>query len=123
MIPPGLPLAIGGRVGEVELVPVTGCQCVLEILRPSISLPVVSTLVLNLDDRLERKLAALAARSRQPLPDWAAEQLGKLAGEAGTEPAAGYSAEWKAAFGSIGDPRFAAPARTVPSAVKPLDAE
>ena len=36
-------------------------------------LPVVSTLVLNLDDRLKLRLDALATHHHKPLPDWAAE--------------------------------------------------
>jgi hypothetical protein len=43
-------------------------------------LPVMSTLVLNLDDTLVSRLASAAARSHKALPDWAAEQLGRLAG-------------------------------------------
>ncbi len=83
----------------------------------------MSTLVLNLDDRLKLRLDALAAHHRKPLPDWAAEQLGRLAAGADEIPAATYSAEWIAAFGSIGDPSFRAPERPLPTAVEPLDAK
>lgn len=83
----------------------------------------MSTLVLNLDDRLKLRLDALAAHNRKPLPDWAAEQLGRLAAHSDEIPAATYTAEWMAAFGSIGDPSFRAPERPLPSAVEPLDAE
>lgn len=82
----------------------------------------MSTLVLNLDDRLKLRLDALAAQNRKPLPDWAAEQLGRLAADADEIPAATYSAEWMAAFGSIEDPSFHAPKRVLPTAVEPLDA-
>lgn len=82
----------------------------------------MSTLVLNLDDRLKLRLDALAARNRTPLPDWAAEQLRRLAADAGEIPAATYSTEWMAAFGSIDDPSFTAPERGMPCAVEPLDA-
>jgi hypothetical protein len=85
--------------------------------------PHVSTLVLNLDDRLKLRLDALAARNRKPLSDWAAEQLGRLASHADEHPSATYSAEWMAAFGSIDDPSFQAPGRPLPTAVKPLDAK
>jgi hypothetical protein len=81
----------------------------------------VSTLVLNLDDRLKLRLDALAAHNHKPLPDWAAEQLGRLADGAGEIPAASYSPEWMAAFGSIGDPSFRAPERPLPTAVESLD--
>ena len=81
----------------------------------------MSTLVLNLDDRLKLRLDALAAHSRKPLPDWAAEQLRRLASDADTIPTATYSAEWMATFGSIDDPSFRAPERILPSAVEPLD--
>ncbi len=83
----------------------------------------MSTLVLNLDDLLKLRLDALAAHNRKPLPDWAAEQLRRLAADAGEIPAATYSAEWMATFGSIDDPSFRAPERVLPSAVEPLDAE
>ncbi len=82
----------------------------------------MSTLVLNLDDRLKLRLDALAAHNHKPLPDWAAEQLGRLAADAGEISVATYSPEWMAAFGSIGDPSFHAPERPLPSAVEPLDA-
>ena len=85
-------------------------------------LPLVSTLVLNLDDRLKLRLDALAAHSRKPLPDWAAEQLGHLAAAAGEIPAVTYSTDWMAAFGSIADDSFGAPERVLPSTVEPLDA-
>jgi hypothetical protein len=77
----------------------------------------VSTLVLNLDDRLKLRMDALAAHSRKPLPDWAAEQLSRLASDADTIPAATYSAEWMATFGSVDDSSFRAPERVLPSAV------
>jgi hypothetical protein len=83
----------------------------------------VSTLVLNLDDKLKRRLDSLAARNRKPLPDWAAEQLGRLAAHADEIPAATYSAEWMAAFGSVDDSSFVAPVRPLPIPVAPLDAE
>ena len=86
-------------------------------------LAAMSTLVLNLDDRLKESLAALAARSRKPLPDWAAEQLSRLVSNADADPAPAYSAEWMAAFGSISDPSFGAPSRPFPVNVEPLDAE
>ncbi len=82
----------------------------------------MSTLVLHLDDCLKRRLDSLAARNRKPLPDWAAEQLGRLATQADETPAATYSAEWMAAFGSVDDPAFVAPARPLPAPVTPLDA-
>ena len=83
----------------------------------------MSTLVLNLDSRLKQRLADLAARSRKPLPDWAAEQLTRLVADADVNLKSAYSAEWLAAFGSITDPSFEVPLRTRPRAVKPLDAE
>lgn len=83
----------------------------------------MTTLVLNLDDRVKLRLDALAAHNRKPLPDWAAEQLGRLAADVDKTPPATYSAEWMAAFGSIGDPSFRAPERSLPTAVEPLDAE
>lgn len=83
----------------------------------------MSTLVLHLDDRLKRRLDSLAARNRKPLPDWAAEQLGRLAANADEVSAATYSAEWMAAFGSVDDSSFVAPVRPLPSPVPPLDAE
>lgn len=82
----------------------------------------MSTLILNLDDRLKLRLDALAAHSRKPLPDWAAEQLGRLAVDVGEIPATTYSSEWMAAFGSIDDSSFSAPGRALSSAVEPLDA-
>ncbi len=82
----------------------------------------MSTLVLNLDDRLKLRLDALAARNRKTLPDWAAEQLSRLAAHADEIPAAAYSPEWMATFGSISDPTFYAPARPLPGPVEPLDA-
>ena len=97
----------------------------LETAADSNNLHPVNTLVLNLDDRLKQRLDALAARNHKPLPDWAAEQLGRLAGDAadaGELQAASYSPEWLAAFGSIDDPSFGAPERVLPSAVEPLDA-
>ena len=83
----------------------------------------MSTLVLNLDDRLKLRLDSLAARNRKPLSDWATEQLGRLAENADELSAVTYSAEWMAAFGSIDDPAFIAPARPLPAPVAPLDAE
>jgi hypothetical protein len=46
-------------------------------------LNLMSILVLNLDDRQVSRLASAAARSHQALPDWAAEQLVRLAETAG----------------------------------------
>ena len=43
----------------------------------------MSTLTLNLDDQLAHRLAAAAARHQQALPDWAVEQLTRLAGATG----------------------------------------
>ena len=40
----------------------------------------MSTLVLNLDDQLVSRLTSAAARSHKALPDWATEQLERLAG-------------------------------------------
>jgi hypothetical protein len=94
----------------------------LKISHHSTSVAAVSKLILDLDDRLKPRLDALAARSRKPLPDWAAEQLSRIAADAVEVPAATYSAEWMAAFGSIEDPSFQAPERALPSAVEPLDA-
>jgi hypothetical protein len=87
------------------------------------SLSDMSTLVLNLDERLKRRLDALAAHHCKPLPDWVADQLGRLAADAEREPAACYSAEWKATFGSIDDSSFLAPERPLPNAVEALDAQ
>jgi hypothetical protein len=87
---------------------------VLETTGDSLILSIVSTLVLNLDDRLKLRLDALAAHHHKTLSDWAAEQLGRLAADAGEIPSASYSAEWMAAFGSIADPSFAAPERVLP---------
>lgn len=42
----------------------------------------MSTLVLHLDDHLVSRLASAAARSHKALPDWAAEQLDRVAGPA-----------------------------------------
>ena len=56
------------------------------------------------------------------LGDWAAEQLARLAADADEIPSTIYSAEWKAAFGSIGDPSFAAPELDLPFALEPLNA-
>lgn len=64
--------------------------------------------------RLKLRLDALAAHSRKPLPDWAAEQLGHLAAGAGEIPAATYSTEWMAAFGSIDDASYGAPSASFP---------
>ncbi|WP_395734721.1 hypothetical protein [Prosthecobacter sp.] len=49
----------------------------------------MSTLVLHLDDHLVSRLASAAARSHKALPDWAAEQLDRVAGavSAATEEA------------------------------------
>ena len=82
----------------------------------------MSTLVLNLDDRLKLRLDALAARNRKPLPDWATEQLSRLAANSDESPTAAYSPDWMAAFGSISDPSFDAQARSFPLPVEPLDA-
>lgn len=94
---------------------------ILENPGTSSTLPLVSTPVLNLDDRLKLRLDSLAAHHRKPLPDWAAEQLGRLAAAAGEIPAATYSAEWMAAFGSIDDSSFRTPERALLSTVEPLD--
>ena len=94
---------------------------ILESAGDSTTLPLVSTLILNLDDRLKRRLDALAAHNHKPLPDWAAEQLGRLAADAGEISAASYSPEWMAAFGSIDDPSFRSPERPLPTHVEPLD--
>ena len=64
-------------------------------------LPHVSTLVLNLDDSLASSLAVMAARSRKPLAEWAAEQLTRLASPASTHSETAYTDEWRAAFGSL----------------------
>ena len=56
-------------------------------------LPVMSTLVLNLDDTLVSRLASAAARSHKALPDWAAEQLGRLAGTSQQETVASPAQE------------------------------
>jgi hypothetical protein len=72
----------------------------------------MDSLVIELDNRLKLRLDALAARSRKPLSEWAAEQLGHLAISADVGSAGTYSAEWLAAFGSILDPSFVAPARS-----------
>ena len=82
----------------------------------------MDTLVLNLDERLKLRLDALAARNCKPLPDWAAEQLSRLAADADEAPAETYSTEWMAAFGSISDTTFHAPSRPLPVPVQPLDA-
>ncbi len=79
----------------------------------------MSTLVLNLDDQLVRDLAALAARSSKPLPDWVAEQLSRMVTQ--QSPSEAYSTAWKAAFGSIADPSFVAPERGAASVVEALD--
>jgi len=73
--------------------------------------PVMSTLVLHLDDTLVSRLTTAAARSHKALPDWAAEQLSRLA-DSGPSPT--YSQKWQSAFGSISDPSFEAPTRPLP---------
>ncbi len=83
----------------------------------------MDSLVIELDDRLKIRLGVLAARSRKPLSEWAAEQLGHLAIAADAGPVGNYSTEWLAAFGSICDPSFVAPARPMPSGVPALDAQ
>jgi hypothetical protein len=75
----------------------------------------MDSLVIELDNRLKLRLDELAARSRKPLSEWAAEQLGHLAIAADVGSAGTYSAEWLAAFGSIRDPSFVVPARPMPS--------
>jgi hypothetical protein len=80
----------------------------------------MSTLVLHLDDHLASDLAALAAHSSKPLPDWVAEQLRRLVTPRDESEA--YSTAWKAAFGSIADPSFVAPERAAVSVVEALDA-
>lgn len=42
----------------------------------------MSILVLHLDDHLLSRLASAAARSHKALPDWAVEQLDRVAGAA-----------------------------------------
>ena len=79
----------------------------------------MKTLVLNLDERLARSLAAMAERSHKPLPEWAAEQLTRLASEQGGS----YTEEWRGTFGSIPDPTFQAPARALPRQLEALDSE
>ena len=79
----------------------------------------MSTLVLNLDDRLANSLATLAARSQMPLPEWATEQLFRLASAEVTPHAEAYSAEWRASFGSVADATFLAPLRCFPYGVSP----
>ncbi|MGL4399777.1 MAG: hypothetical protein ACRCXD_07895 [Luteolibacter sp.] len=81
----------------------------------------MSILILNLDDRLKRRLDSLAAHNHKLLPDWAAEQLGRLAADAGEISAASYSPEWMAAFGSIEDSSLRSPERPLPPHVEPLD--
>ena len=81
----------------------------------------VSTLVLNLDDHLARSLAAMAAKSHQPLPEWATEQLSRLAGEEAKPSSAGYTVEWMATFGSISDETFEAPERSFPRELESFD--
>ena len=71
----------------------------------------MSTLVLNLDDRLASSLSALAARNHKELPEWATEQLTRLAEAAEMRLSASYSPEWREAFGSIGDADFESPSR------------
>ena len=97
--------------------------CGLEIQGSSATLPRMSTLVLNLDDRVASTLATLAARSQMPLPEWATEQLSRLATAEAAPHAEAYSAEWRTAFGSITDPTFPAPPSSLPRPVRPLDAE
>lgn len=83
----------------------------------------MSTLVLTLDDGLARSLAVLAARSCKPLPEWAAEQLTRLAASTEMHAGTSYSAEWRAAFGSISDSSFDSPPRSLSRPVEALDAE
>jgi hypothetical protein len=83
----------------------------------------MSTLVLNLDDRLASTLSALAARNHKELPEWATEQLTLLAEAAEMRLATSYSAEWWDAFGSISDADFASPSRPTSRSVEPLDAD
>jgi hypothetical protein len=95
---------------------------ILERLLIPINLTAVSTLVLNLDDHLKRQLDAMAAQDHKPLPDWAAEQLSRLAAKAESQTKAAYNGDWLSAFGSINDPTFVAPQRAMPTTVHPLDA-
>ena len=81
----------------------------VENLPASSMLFLMSTLVLNLDDRLASSLSALAARNHKDLPEWATEQLSRLAEAAEIGLSASYSAEWWEAFGSIGDADFEPP--------------
>lgn len=83
----------------------------------------MSTLTIDLDDHLAGRLAAIAAQSRKPLPEWAAEQLTRIASSAADPYANSYSAEWRAAFGSIDDSSFNSPTRLSPRPVAALDAQ
>jgi hypothetical protein len=83
----------------------------------------VSTLVLHIDDRLKRRLDALASLKCKPLSDWAAEELSRIAANDNKgDPINVYSAAWMDSFGSISDPTFHAPERSLPRPVQPLDA-
>ena len=79
--------------------------------------------MIDLDDRLARSLTAMAARSQKQLPEWAAEQLTRIAATEEASNFDAYSAEWRAAFGSISDSTFASPPRHLPRSVEPLDTE
>lgn len=83
----------------------------------------MSILTIDLDDHLADRLAAMAARSRKALPEWAAEQLTRIASAAADPHAPLYSAEWRAAFGSIADSSFNPPTRLSPRPVAALDAK
>jgi len=79
----------------------------------------MKTLVLNLDERLAQSLAAMAERSHKPLPEWAIEQLTRVA----FEQSGSYSEEWKGTFGSVSDSTFEVPARVLPRVLESLDSE
>ena len=81
----------------------------------------MSTLTIDIDDRLAGRLAAMAARSRKPLPEWAADQLTRIASAAADPNADSYSAEWRAAFGSMSDSSFNPPTRLPPRPVTAID--
>lgn len=83
----------------------------------------MNTLVLDLDECLADRLAAMAAHSHKPLPEWAAEQLTRIAYDADTLHSFSYTPEWKAAFGSISDASFESPLRPVPRPVDILDSK
>jgi hypothetical protein len=90
---------------------------ILERLLIPTNLTVVSSLVLNIDDHLKRRLDAMAAQDHKPLPDWAAEQLGRLAASAESQPKAAYNGDWLSAFSPINDPTFVAPQSAMPTSV------